>query len=213
MRKLERIVRIQQRRWFILPAAIRFALGFFFLLMSPSPETFESDPAWLARLHAGDGSLFEELQHAHGANLIAFLASRGTEANLCDDIAQEVWIKAFVRRHQFQGGSFRAWLFQAAKNQRIDEARRRRPVEMPPTFDAPDLAGVQSDRETDQRSALDDCWESLPPELNTTLRSYYFDEVTYDQIADQLKIPAGTVATRIHRAKQSLKACIEGKLA
>lgn len=195
------------------PTGIRFAFGFFALLMPHDPDTPESNPTWLARLHAGDGSLFEELQQAHGANLIAFLASRGTESNLCDDISQEVWVKAFRHRHQFQGGSFRAWLFQAAKNQRIDESRRRLPAEMPATFDAPDLAHDQGECESDQRLALDDCWESLPPELNKTLRSFYFDEVTYDQIAERLKIPAGTVATRIHRAKQSLKACIEGKLA
>lgn len=183
-----------------------------FFLMCQSIVNTESDPAWLARFHAGDGDVFQQLHQSYGDNLIAFLASRGTEANLCCDLAQKTWVKAFTCRHQFKGGSFRAWLYHSAKNQRIDESRRRRLVEMPEHLDVPDLGANQVASENEQLGALEDCWESLPTELNQTLRMHYFGDLKYQDIAFTLEISAGTVASRIHRAKISLKSCIEGKL-
>lgn len=194
------------------PAFIPASLLSLYLLMQESVFLTESDPDWLARFHAGEDAIFQQLHQSHGPNVIAFLASGGTEANLCCDLAQKAWVKAFTCRHQFKGGNFGAWFYRLAKNQRIDESRRRRQVEMPEHLDVPDLETNQDASEEDRLAALADCWGSLPSELSATLRAHYFDELKYQEISVSLEISAGTVASRISRAKLSLKSCIEGKL-
>ncbi|MBM83386.1 MAG: hypothetical protein CMJ78_22740 [Planctomycetaceae bacterium] len=70
-----------------------------------------------------DRSAFEALYWRHSQLLLSFLTAR-TDRSLVDDIAQAVWMKVWAGIHsQFQGGSFRAWLYQIARTTMIDHHR------------------------------------------------------------------------------------------
>src|SRR5258708_29579781 len=83
------------------------------------------------RARTGDSRGFDALFRAHAPSLVGYLRARGVSDP--DDLANEVFVRAFRSVHTVQGDSdrFRSWLFGIARNAAIDDARRRRrqPVE------------------------------------------------------------------------------------
>lgn len=135
-----------------------------------------------------------------------------------EDLTQEVFLKAWKSIHDLvQQENARPWLFRVLRNAWIDRLRKRsrRPqllgVDLSPEEPAPEpipvLAPVE-DRavweehfDAEVTRAMDD----LPEAERQVLFYYTFGELTYQEIADALESPIGTVMSRLHRARRRLQ--------
>jgi RNA polymerase sigma-70 factor (ECF subfamily) len=134
------------------------------------------------------------------------------------DLAQEAFIRAFKNLRQFDlERRFSSWLFRIANNLCIDHYRRRRLKTVPmvrsydgeteETWELPDPSpgpGEEfSDRERARRLAA--TVQSLPPGYRVVIVMRHQQGLAYDEIAEALDMPLGTVKARIHRAHRLLK--------
>jgi RNA polymerase sigma-70 factor (ECF subfamily) len=140
----------------------------------------------------------------------SYMLRMGAEPQLAEELAQEtllaVWRKAAAFDRAKAAPS--TWIFTIARNLRIDAARRdrrREPVEdpsdAPPAEPIPDdsLAAVQS--ESRIRTALG----ALPPEQAQVVRLSFFSDKPHSEIAEELKLPLGTVKSRMRLAMNRLR--------
>lgn len=127
-----------------------------------------------------------------------------------DDLTQDTMLRAFANRHRFTPGTnLRAWLFTIMRHQRIDGARRalRRgvSVELDEITDAVEGGQEANQQIVELRKAL----EKLPRSKREILLLAHYQRLRYDEIADRLKIPEGTVRSRLVRARMLLREMLE----
>ena len=167
---------------------------------------------------AGSQEAFDALVRRHQrrvVNLLLSLTGGGPDA---EDLAQEVFIRAFRGIDRFRGDStFRTWLFNIANNvarsHRSRLARLRRywaqtgdniDVEREPAAPAadPEVALVR-------RDAIDRALATLPPDLRVAVVLRDLQGFEYREIATMTEVPIGTVESRIFRARQRLRSLLE----
>ena len=141
-----------------------------------------------------------------------------------EDLVQEAALRAFRFRHTFQAGtSFKSWFYRIIVNHFYTGKRRRRATTTPldslsdaheillfarsaeagllrPDTD-PSATAVARMAEDDVARAL----ASLPDEFRTVCTLYFIDDLSYQEIADILGVPIGTVRSRLHRGRQMLQ--------
>ncbi len=133
------------------------------------------------------------------------------------DLVQDVFIKAYQNIHGFDAGmSFSSWLYRIAHNVFIDALRKqtRRPLLFVdfdtflyhPTYEDPDhpMAEVAMIREM-----LEKGLEKLDQKYREVLVLYYYEDMSYKEIAEILAIPVSTVSIRMKRGKEALEKIIQ----
>jgi RNA polymerase sigma factor (sigma-70 family) len=129
-----------------------------------------------------------------------------------DDLVQDTVERGWARLTSWRVGSdMRAWLFSIMHNVHIDQIRRPSvPTEslseetsMPTALGSPSTGLELRDMETALRQ--------LPDEQRETLLLVALEEMSYDEVAQSLNIPIGTVMSRLSRAREKLRANMEGR--
>lgn len=179
-----------------------------------TPKTREIDFTTLEetvlvrRAAEGQRAAFAELVRRHQGRVRGLLLRLTKDRALADDLAQEVFIRAFRALVGFEGRSaFGTWLYRIAYNIYLNNRTRvRRFCELPDDYAhvaAPEssLSAPRSDLRRDLSAAI----EALPERYRAVVVLYYLEEVTYPEIADILAVPLGTVKTHLHRAKRMLR--------
>lgn len=169
----------------------------------------------------GRTEAFGELVVRYQNRLYTTLVSLLSSAEDARDVAQEAFVNAFQKLHTFRGQSaFYSWLFRIALNSAVSYQRKQsrvlvsidaareatglEPVSRHPESD-PGFAMDVSDRQALVRSAL----AELPEEYRTVLVLKEVDDLKYEEIAEIVDCPIGTVRSRIHRARLELRAKLE----
>ena len=166
---------------------------------------------------AGRTEAFDRLVVRYQDRLYNTLVKILGSADDARDVAQDAWVHAFHKLGTFRGHSaFYSWLFRIAFNAAVSERRKSRRV--PASLDATrDRAGYeppdsradgqpshsleQSERQTLVRHAL----SQLSEEYRTVLVLKEMEDLKYEEIAEIVGCPIGTVRSRIHRARQELR--------
>ncbi len=167
----------------------------------------------LRRAKAGDVAAFEALLAANGPAMRRLAYSMlGNEAAM-DDVLQTAYVRAFRALPEFDArSSFGTWLHRIVANAAVDELRRitRRgevdleALERRAAASSPDV-GAASDRRMDLANAL----AGLPADLRIVVLMVDAEGYSYDEVADVVGIPPGTVASRLHRARAALRPALE----
>jgi RNA polymerase sigma-70 factor (ECF subfamily) len=132
-----------------------------------------------------------------------------------DDLVQATLERALTRLDQWQAGTrLDSWLYRIAQNLWIDQARaaksRGEPVS---TDEIHDLAGEDGRRTTESQLVLEDTWRAvaaLPEEQRVVLALVSIEGLSYAEAAQALGIPAGTVMSRLARARATLAGLVWG---
>lgn len=123
-----------------------------------------------------------------------------------DDVLQEAYARAFRALPRFSGGSsVGTWLYRIVYNACIDELRRsgaRKEVPLDEWRERGEPPAV------DERLDLEAALAALPAELRAVVLLVDADELSYDEAAEILGIPPGTVASRLNRAREALKGAL-----
>lgn len=132
-------------------------------------------------------------------------------AATAEDITQEVFLRAFRSLHQLRSeAAASGWLLAIARNEFLRHCRRRATSgEVIVDPQDCDTAAEQLPSPIENQEWVATALEQLPEDFRLVLLMYYFEELSYAQIAEQLKIPLGTVMSRLSRGKAHLKAALE----
>lgn len=172
------------------------------------------------RAQGGDRGAFDDLVRRYRARIYALSLHLTGSRSEADDITQDVFTRAYQQLHTFAGRSeFFTWLYRIAVNRslnaRRDTARRRTSGLDDPRVQAAVAVDAYGDprraaelRQTYARlvTALD----RLSPTLRSTVVLVSLQGLSHDEAAAVLGCPAGTVAWRIHEARNQLRASLEG---
>lgn len=169
----------------------------------------------IKRAKGGDVGAFEALLAANGPAMRRLAYSMlGSEAAM-DDVLQTAYVRAFRALPKFDGrSSFGTWLHRIVANAAVDELRRiaRRgevdleALEGRAAASSPDIAGA-SDTRLDLANAL----AGLPADLRIVVLMVDAEGYSYDEVAEVVGIPPGTVASRLSRARAALRPALESR--
>lgn len=137
-----------------------------------------------------------------------YAASLLRERKDAEDAVQQAALQAWQRRAQFDGQRpFTAWWFAILRNYCIDELRRRKRAPVQLGDDDFNLSSPADESVLD-RIALARAMEKLPEMHRDVLRLRYFADLSYQELAQVLEIPAGTVMSRLYLARKALAVLI-----
>jgi RNA polymerase sigma-70 factor (ECF subfamily) len=152
-----------------------------------------------------------QLIREHHADVYRYafrLAGRQTDA---EDLAQQTFLIAQQKLHQVRDpGRARSWLFTVLRNCYLKQKRRPAPAILE---EADRIADENPpggrDAEWIDREWLQAALDQLADEHKVVLLMFYFEELSYKEMADRLGVPPGTVMSRLARAKGRLRALLE----
>ena len=165
-----------------------------------------------------DLSAFNALVLMHQDGLYGWLLSLVGDEALADDLTQSTFITAYEKLASYRGGSFRSWLFAIARNRAIDTMRRQKrypSLSLDATDDDDrDLYAILPDRSPLPEEALEarqqaetiaNLIRSLPEVFQQVLQLIDIEEFDYQEAADALGLPLGTVKSRLARARLRMR--------
>ncbi len=178
----------------------------------------ETDQQLVKRVQAGEKAAFDVLVRKYQHKLVKMITRYVSDPSEAQDVAQETFIKAYRALPKFRGdSSFYTWIYRiganTAKNYLVAQGRR------PPgsDIDAQDAEQYGFDsslRETDtpegiaQRDEIErtvfEAIENLPDDLRTAITLRELDGLSYEEIAQAMECPVGTVRSRIFRAREAI---------
>jgi len=173
------------------------------------------DRELVARMRGGDAEALRLLMERYQQRVFALIFGIVRDRHEVEDVAQEVFLKVFMRISAFDGRSrFYTWLYRVAANAAKDHLKKRirRPA-VPLDEDAgiPDTAGGPRERAAtrEDRRMVREAIASLPPRYREVLALRELEGFTYNEIAGVLRLSMGTVESRLHRARARLKRRLE----
>jgi RNA polymerase sigma factor (sigma-70 family) len=168
----------------------------------------------IARCLSGDQTAWEQIVRQHWRkvfNLAYKFVGRHDEA---EDLTQDIFLKIFRALHTFdRRANFQTWLISISRNLCIDHYRsvRKERETMARDVDASDLMPVSRDRgphgeleQLDLRHLIRQALAELPEALREAVVLRDLQEFSYQEIADKLRLPEGTVKSRINRGRLEL---------
>ncbi len=182
-------------------------------MSDPSTVSTEID-ALIQRCLGGDQTAWEDIvrQHRRKVFNIAYkFTGRHDEA---EDLTQDVFLKIFKSLHTFdRRANFQTWLVSVSRNLCIDHYRSVRKEretidrdvdagELTPS--APGQNAYQALEQRDRVELLRKAMSELAPSLRTAVMLRDIQELSYQEIADHLQLPEGTVKSRINRGRTEL---------
>ncbi|WP_211824380.1 RNA polymerase sigma factor RpoE [Kistimonas asteriae] len=183
----------------------------------------ETDQQLVSRVQKGDKRAFDLLVIKYQHKILGLVGSYVHDFQEVQDVTQEAFIKAYRALGQFRGDSaFYTWLYRiainTAKNFLVAKGRR------PPDTDVDvyntetlDSSYPLKDLETPEHNVQKDEIEAvifkvikgLPDELRTAVTLREFDGLSYEDIAEIMDCPVGTVRSRIFRAREAIDKVIQ----
>jgi RNA polymerase sigma-70 factor (ECF subfamily) len=150
-----------------------------------------------------------ELVEQHSRALFAYAYRLSGNAADAEDLTQEAFLVAQQKLHQLREGSAAlGWLLAVVRSCFCHSLRRKQPATT--EFDLNESALVASDeRQWIDQEHLQHNLQQLPDEFRVVVLMFYFEELSYKQIAEQLNLPIGTVMSRLSRAKIQLRGSLQ----
>ena len=170
----------------------------------------------LQRIAEGaDVEAFRKLFEAYAPRVKSYMMRQGADANTAEELAQETLLTVWRKAALYSGdkGSATTWIFTIARNLRIDKLRRETAwVALPHGYDQevsqdanPDEALAEEERRVRVQQAL----AALPPDQHEVVVLSYVDGLTHSEIADRLRLPLGTVKSRMRLAYSKIRDAVE----
>ena len=197
---------------------------------TPPPTVDNSDALLVARTVAGDQAAFELLVIKYQRRIERLIGRMVRDVDLVEDIAQETFVRAYRALHQFRGDAqFYTWLYriavntakkfllelkrdptitQAAMQSSDEEDETFYPRNESVTYETPESVLAAKEIAVAVNAAL----EALPEDLKQALTLREIDGMSYEDIAELMNCPMGTVRSRIFRAREAVSAKVRPML-
>jgi RNA polymerase sigma-70 factor (ECF subfamily) len=191
---------------------------------TPEQDAVQEAAARLVRqCIAGDGQAWQQLVLSHHRRIYAICYRFTGSATDAEDLTQDVFLKLYKNLASFdlQKGSFQTWITTLTRNLLVDHFRRSRMERasdsLDATFDGEEDGPTMADRLADTRESqeqhmaslelkvrIQEALQQLSPELREAVILRDLEDMDYKEIAQVLRIPEGTVKSRISRGRGEL---------
>jgi RNA polymerase sigma-70 factor, ECF subfamily len=185
-----------------------------------------SDKQLVERVKRGDQRAYDMLVLKYQHKIFGLISRYVKDSDEVQDVAQEAFIKAYRALPKFRGESaFYTWLYRiainTAKNYLVSRSRRPPSIDVD-VGDAEFYDGADGLRDTDNpenvlfgnelKAVVDTAIQALPEDLRTALTLREFDGLSYEDIADVMDCPVGTVRSRIFRAREAVDEKVKAQM-
>ena len=192
------------------PAGNVRSAGYWDLLynISMSNSSKHSDNELVIRIRSGEPELFSEIIDRYEKKLLRYAITIVHREDIATDIVQDAYIKAYTNLQGFDAKkSFSSWIYRIVHNEAINAIKKyKREVPLPMDMDVRSADDIESEYISAERvKQASWCLSHMPDMYSEPLSLFFIEELSYEEISDVLRIPMGTVATRINRAKAMMK--------
>ncbi len=178
-----------------------------------------TDQQLIALSLGGDAQAFGHLFSRYRDSMLQLYIQRtGGNRDDADDLIQETFLKVYLNLEKYNPAyTFGQWIFTIARNTFIDFIRKRQenlsidnvqkgriPLSPQSSLPTPEESIINSQ----QSVQLDNYLEKMKPRYRRMIELRFFKDYSYEEIAEELRIPIGTVKTQLHRAREQLCAFI-----
>ena len=179
-----------------------------------SEEKASGEAGWIRAAQRGDRKAMDHLVRSHQDRVYGFLYRLANDRDLALDLAQETFLKAFKGLGGFKpGAAMGPWLLAIARNCFLDQVRRRAadPSQGGADFLEDDGAGAEDPAlvRLSSDTGIMEALQHVPSPLREALVLRHVEDLSYEQIAEALEAPLGTVKTWLHRGRASLRNHLE----
>ena len=194
--------------------------------LSP-PLSGLADPAVVELARKGSEAAYRELLTRYERPVFSLIFRMVRDREMAEDLAQETFVKVLNNIDRYSPDfKFSSWLFKIANNLTIDHLRRRR-VDTISIEGAPDAVTAESAKATsisivagdesplaelesrELGQSIERAIAKLRPEYRACILLRHVEDRSYEEIAEIVKLPLGTVKTYIHRARHELRAALD----
>jgi len=186
-----------------------------------------SDPEVVVLARKGSEAAYRELLTRYERPVFSLVFRMVRDRETAEDLSQETFVKVLNNLDRYSPEfKFSSWLFKIANNLTIDHLRRRR-IDTISIEGAPDAVTAESARATsiavvsgdespleeleskELGAAIEHAIGKLRPEYRACIMLRHVEDKSYEEIAEIVKLPLGTVKTYIHRARHELRAALD----
>jgi RNA polymerase sigma-70 factor (ECF subfamily) len=165
-----------------------------------------SDEELMSQVRSGVGELLGVLFERYQVPLFNFYLKLTGDRTASEDLVQEVFFRILKYRQTYRTDTpFRAWIYQIARNARVDHLRRQRPETSWEPEMSPATVPADKAQEAQETTLLHRALRRLPEDKREVLVLSRFQDLKYEEIARLLGCEVGTVKTRVHRALAELR--------
>jgi RNA polymerase sigma-70 factor, ECF subfamily len=167
-----------------------------------------TDEEIVEQVRSNDRNLYAVIIERYTQKLLRYATSIVRDEDRASHIVQDSFVKAYINLRGFNTKKkFSSWIYRIVRNQAFNEIKKyRKEITMPKDFDCTSEEDLTKEYEKKENADyVEKCLDALPLIYSEPLSLYYLYEKSYEEIGDILRIPMGTVATRISRAKKLMK--------
>lgn len=156
---------------------------------------------WVQRCRHGDESAMGALISKHRTRLVRVAANVLRDSFEAEDVTQEAFLKAFREIHKLRDDcAFSGYIYRICVRLCMDRLRSRKTESM--VVDKPEPSrGLQ----IETKVVIEKLLEELTPELRMTLVLREMEQLSYEEVADMMRVPVGTVRSRLHTARERFR--------
>jgi len=167
------------------------------------------DASAIEKCRKGEREAFRFLVERYQAQAVGHAVAILGNREDAQDAAQEAFVDAFLAIKQFDAARrFYPWFYVLLRNRCFKMSARRRPAE---DVEETEILAAQTGVSAEERFALEKALLSLSVEDREIIALKYFDGLSYEELAEHLQIPRGTVMSRLFYARKQLQAKLRGK--
>jgi RNA polymerase sigma-70 factor (ECF subfamily) len=167
-----------------------------------------TDEEIVEKVRSNDRDLYAVIIERYKNKLLRYATSLVHDEDRASHVVQDAFIKGYINLNGFNTKKkFSSWIYRIVHNEAMNMLKKyQKEVIMPDDFDFESEEDITKNFEQKEISEqVKKCLSSIPIIYSEPLSLFYLEEKSYEEISDILRIPTGTVATRINRAKKLMK--------
>lgn len=167
-----------------------------------------TDEEVVVAVRTKDKNLYSVIIERYENKLLRYILNMVKDHDKAIDVLQESFIKAFTNLNGFDTNKkFSSWIYRIAHNESLNAIRKHgKEITMDEDFDFQSDEDIEENFEKNETSLMvNDCLDKIPVKYSEPLSLFYIEGRSYEEISEILRLPMGTVATRINRAKMLMK--------
>lgn len=164
-------------------------------------EQLQEELQWIERVRHGDEAAMGALIAKHRTRLVRVAANVLRDSFEAEDVTQEAFLKAFREIHKLRDDcAFSGYIYKICVRLCMDRLRSKKTESL--VVDKPEPS---RGNQIETRVVVEDLLNEMTPELRMTLVLREMEQLSYEEVADMMKVPVGTVRSRLHTARERFR--------